>query len=68
MQTADEAHYRVVVNDEQQYSIWPAGREMPLGWKADGFEGSRADCLSHIEQVWTDMRPLSVRRHIGAAS
>jgi len=68
MQTADEAHYCVVVNDEQQHSIWPAGREMPLGWKVDGFEGSRADCLSHIEQVWTDMRPLSVRRHIGAAS
>lgn len=68
MQIADEEHYCVVVNDEQQYSIWPAGRAIPPGWKADGFEGLRADCLSHIEQVWTDMRPLSVRRHIGAAA
>lgn len=54
--------YVVVVNHEEQYSIWPSGRELPLGWRAAGKEGSKAECLDHIEQVWTDMRPLSLRR------
>lgn len=64
MQTEDNTRYIVVMNLEEQYSIWPAGRPIPLGWHAEGFEGSRAECLAHIEQVWTDMRPLSVRRHL----
>lgn len=67
MQAIHEERHVVVVNDEQQYSIWPEGRDIPLGWKVEGFAGSRAECLSHIEQVWTDMRPLSVRRHMGVA-
>lgn len=54
--------YKVVVNDEEQYSIWPAGRELPLGWKPAGKEGLKAECLAYIEEVWTDMRPLSLRR------
>ncbi len=58
----DKTLYQVVMNDEEQYSIWPAHRELPLGWKATGFSGPRADCLEHIREVWTDMRPLSTRR------
>jgi MbtH protein len=57
----DERIYRVVRNDEEQYSIWPAGRDLPPGWRAEGTEGPRADCLAHIDRVWTDMRPLSAR-------
>ncbi|MBG0829766.1 MbtH family NRPS accessory protein [Planomonospora sp. ID67723] len=52
---------RVVVNDEEQYSVWWPDRELPPGWTATGFEGSRQECLDHIAAVWTDMRPLSVR-------
>lgn len=51
----------VVVNDEDQYSVWPAGRDLPAGWHAEGFTGSRDACLAHIEQVWVDLRPRSVR-------
>jgi MbtH protein len=58
----ENARFQVVVNHEEQYSIWPAGRELPAGWRAEGTEGTRAECLAHIEQVWTDMRPLSLRR------
>jgi MbtH protein len=53
--------YRVVVNHEEQYSIWPAGRDLPKGWKDEGFKGSKNECFKHIEEVWTDMRPLSLR-------
>ena len=53
--------YLVVVNDEEQYSIWPARREIPAGWRAEGTQGTREECLEHIERVWTDMRPLSIR-------
>jgi MbtH protein len=61
VETPDE-QFSVVVNDEEQYSVWPAGREVPDGWRAPGFTGNKADCLAHIEEVWTDMRPLSLRR------
>ena len=54
--------YQVVVNHEEQYSIWPADRELPLGWRSVGQPGPKADCLAYIQEVWTDMRPLSVRR------
>lgn len=53
--------YVVVVNDEEQYSIWPQVRPLPPGWKQDGTAGTRDECLAHIETVWTDMRPKSVR-------
>jgi MbtH protein len=59
--------YDVVVNGEQQYSIWPAHREPPLGWNRAGKQGPKAECLSYIEEVWTDMRPLSLRMHMTAA-
>lgn len=51
----------VVVNHEEQYSVWDRDRALPPGWSATGFEGSRQECLDHIDTVWTDMRPLSVR-------
>ena len=54
--------YVVVVNHEGQYSIWPAEREIPAGWRPDGVTDTKEKCLQHIERVWTDMRPLSVRR------
>ena len=57
----DEVVYSVVVNHEEQYSIWPIGREVPNGWRKAGKEGKKKDCLAYIEEVWTDMRPLSVR-------
>jgi len=51
-----------VRNHEEQYSIWPARREIPEGWTATGFGGTRQECLDHIQEVWTDIRPLSARR------
>ncbi len=53
--------YHVVVNHEEQYSIWPADRRLPDGWRPDGVSGSKQECLDHIEQVWTDLRPKSAR-------
>jgi MbtH protein len=55
-------NYQVVVNHEEQYSLWPADREPPAGWRADGHRGGKDECLAHIAEVWTDMRPLSARR------
>jgi len=60
--TGDPTVYRVVVNHEEQYSIWPADQPRPNGWDDTGHGGSREDCLAYIETVWTDMRPLSLRR------
>ncbi len=58
----DDRTYKVVINHEEQYSIWPAERENPRGWKDAGFEGTKKECLDYIEEVWTDMRPLSLRK------
>jgi MbtH protein len=57
----DDRTYLVVVNQEEQYSIWLAGREIPAGWRAEGTEGTRRACLDHIDRAWIDMRPLSLR-------
>jgi MbtH protein len=57
----DSTIYKVVVNQEEQYSIWPADRENPLGWNDAGKSGTKAECLAFIEEVWTDMRPRSLR-------
>jgi MbtH protein len=64
--TADDRRYRVVMNEEEQYSVWPADREVPAGWRAEGTTGGKADCLARIDEVWTDMRPLSLRRAYAA--
>ncbi len=60
----DDRVYSVVYNDELQYSIWLADRELPLGWHAEGTTGTREVCLSHIGEIWTDMRPLSLRKRM----
>ena len=57
----DTTTYKVVVNHEEQYSIWPAYRENPLGWRDAGKSGPKPECLAYIKEVWTDMRPLSLR-------
>ena len=54
--------YRVVLNHEEQYSIWPTVREIPSGWRDAGKSGTKQECLDYIEKVWTDMRPLSLRK------
>ncbi|SFK58123.1 MbtH family protein [Methylocapsa palsarum] len=62
-QEEDEtAFYVVVVNHEEQYSIWPDYKEIPAGWRAAGKTGPKAECLAYINEVWTDMRPLSLRK------
>jgi MbtH protein len=53
--------FKVVVNHERQYSIWPQDRDSPLGWDEEGKEGTKAECLAYVEEVWTDMRPLSLQ-------
>jgi MbtH protein len=58
----DTTIYKVVVNHEEQYSIWPAHRENPLGWNDVGKSGPKQECLDYIKEVWTDMRPLSLRK------
>ena len=63
----DTTIYKVVVNHEEQYSIWPAHRQLPLGWFDAGKSGPKAECLSHIKEVWTDMRPLSLRKKMEEA-
>lgn len=62
------ADTKVVVNEEEQYSIWPADRANPAGWRDEGTRGTREACLEHIGRVWTDLRPLSLRRASGDAS
>ena len=59
--------YKVVMNHEEQYSIWPADRENALGWNDVGKTGSKAECLQYIEEVWTDMRPRSLRDKMAEA-
>lgn len=64
--STDNTTYLVVINDEEQYSIWPDYRELPPGWRAEGKSGDKAACLQHIEEVWVDMRPLSLRKAMAA--
>ncbi len=63
----DTVIYQVVVNHEEQYSIWAADDPIPAGWTATGPSGSKEECLAHIDEVWTDMRPLSLRRQMDEA-
>lgn len=59
-----EITYAVVVNHEEQYSIWPVDRDVPNGWRQVGVTGNKSECLEYIEEVWTDIRPLSVRQRL----
>jgi MbtH protein len=60
--------YRVVVNHEEQYSIWPVGRENAPGWTDEGTSGTKEECLAHIKTIWQDMRPLSLRRRMAGSA
>jgi MbtH protein len=64
--TEDVGIYRVVINHEEQYSIWPEWKEIPAGWRAVGPTGKKQECLTYIGEVWTDMRPLSLRKQMEA--
>ncbi len=64
----DKTIYKVVVNHEEQYSIWPADRESPPGWRDVGKSGPKEECLAYIKEVWTDMRPLSLRKKMEEAA
>ena len=68
MEKEDNRTYRVVVNHEEQYSIWLAHKEIPLGWKDVGKSGPKQECLAYIKEVWTDMRPLSLRKQMEEAA
>jgi MbtH protein len=63
-ETGGGRRYKVVINDEEQYSIWCADRDPPTGWLAVGREGTKADCLAYIDEIWTDMRPLTLRKQM----
>ena len=63
-QSEDSTKVKVVINDEEQYSIWPTDRPTPAGWREVGVKGTKDECLAYIREVWTDMRPLSVRKHM----
>ncbi|MBF2002249.1 MAG: MbtH family NRPS accessory protein [Synechococcales cyanobacterium M58_A2018_015] len=65
--TEDTTIYTVVMDVEERYSIWPEYRAIPPGWQAVGKTGLKADCLDYIKEVWTDMRPLSLRRQMAVA-
>ncbi|MCD5987220.1 MULTISPECIES: MbtH family protein [Pseudomonas] len=58
----EDALYKVLINQQEQYSLWPDYKAVPAGWREAGKQGSKADCLAYVEQVWTDMRPLSLRQ------
>lgn len=64
----DTVIYKVVINHEEQYSIWPADRENPPGWLDAGKSGPKSECLAYIKEVWTDMRPLSLRKQMEMAA
>jgi MbtH protein len=63
----DDAKYQVLINDEEQYSLWLADHDIPDGWRAVGKEGSKADCMAYVDEVWTDMRPRSLREQMDGA-
>lgn len=58
----EKTEFLVVVNDEEQYSIWPSYKAVPAGWRVEGKRGLKAECLTYIDETWTDMRPLSLRK------
>jgi MbtH protein len=64
----EETKFVVVVNHEEQYSIWPTHRALPAGWRSAGMTGNKTDCLAHIDRCWTDLRPKSLREHLAGAT
>jgi MbtH protein len=66
MNTENEPHFKVLINDEEQYSLWEENWPNPCGWRETGKSGSRQQCVDYVDEVWTDMRPLSLRKHMEA--
>lgn len=66
--STNEFEYNVVISDEERYSIWPTYKDIPFGWRATGFAGTKQACLDHINEVWVDMRPLSLRKAMADGS
>jgi MbtH protein len=66
MADEDNTTYQVLRNDEEQYSLWPLSLAIPAGWQAVGKQGTKADCMSYVDEVWTDMRPRSLREQMAA--
>lgn len=66
MSEADTTIYKVIVNDEEMYAIYPADAATPAGWRDEGKMGTKEECTAYIQEVWTDMRPLSVRKLYGS--
>jgi MbtH protein len=64
----EDARFEVLRNDEEQYSLWPSGLQVPAGWQKVGKEGSREECSSYVDEVWTDMRPRSLREQMNGTS
>ena len=62
----EDISYQVLINDEEQYSLWPADHEVPAGWRPVGKEGSKQECMAYVDEVWTDMRPRSLREQMAA--
>lgn len=65
---SDKTRYTVLINDEEQYSLWFEHKEIPLGWKSTGMIGTKDECLQYVKDVWTDMRPLSLRKQMESDS
>jgi len=65
---SEDTCFRVVINHEEQYSIWPDYKDVPKGWREVGKTGTKQECLKYIDEVWIDMRPLSLRQHMDAAA
>jgi MbtH protein len=62
----ESIRYKVVINHEEQYALWLAGRDNAAGWKDTGIQGLKEECLAYIREIWTDLRPLSLRRAMSA--
>jgi MbtH protein len=60
--TSEDRSHIVLVNHEEQYSLWPKGKDIPNGWQATGKEGTMEECSRYVDEIWTDMRPLSLRK------
>ncbi|QOY92801.1 MbtH family NRPS accessory protein [Massilia sp. UMI-21] len=67
-QNADSRVYIVLVNDEEQYSLWPRNQDVPAGWRSIDFSGTKDECMKHVDEIWTDMRPKSLRDRMAAAA
>jgi len=62
----DDIRFQVLVNDEEQYSLWPLANDVPAGWRPTGVTGGKQECMDHVDQVWTDMRPRSLRERMAS--